>query len=138
MRLATCNRRLAAPVDDVWQLVSTAAGLERWLATSAAIDLRPGGSIRWSHDDGAVVAGEVRDVEPPTRLVFTYGWETGRFDVAPGSTLVSITLRPIDDTSTQIEIEHDGLVDEYVDAHTIGWTHFVERLADAAAVAGGG
>jgi len=68
--LAGCDRLIAAPVDVVWTLVSTADGLREWMAVDAEVDLRVGGTIRWEHDNGWVVAGTVREVTPMRRLAF--------------------------------------------------------------------
>ena len=60
MILASCDRLIAAPIDLVWSLISTPEGLAEWMAVEASVDLRVGGSIRWVHDNGWVVAGTVR------------------------------------------------------------------------------
>ena len=50
--LASCERVIAAPVDVVWSMVSTADGLNRWMSVEADVDLRVGGRITWTHDSG--------------------------------------------------------------------------------------
>ena len=129
--LAECDRLIAAPVDVVWDLVSTAAGLERWMAVEATLELRPGGTIRWIHDNGWIVAGRIVDVAPPRRLRFTYGWEKGGFPVPVGSTVVTIELDALG-PSTRVRITHAGLDRPMADRHTLGWARFVDRLASAA------
>ena len=84
MILATCDRVIAAPIDLVWSLISTPAGSTEWMAVEATVDLRVGGRIRWTHDNGWVVAGTVREVTPMRRLAYTYGWERGTFPCRPG------------------------------------------------------
>ncbi|MCY4095012.1 MAG: hypothetical protein OXG05_07785 [Gammaproteobacteria bacterium] len=40
-------RRLDAPIDDVWGLVSTLEGLKKWwIVPPIALELRPGGIFR--------------------------------------------------------------------------------------------
>jgi hypothetical protein len=73
MRIAACDRTIAAPVDVVWRLLTTVDGLNRWMSVEAEVDLRVGGVIRWRHEEGHTVAGEIRDVVPMRRLVLTYG-----------------------------------------------------------------
>ena len=133
MILATCERIIAAPLDLVWELVSTAEGLGRWMAVEATVELRPGGAIRWVHDNGWVVAGEIREVVPPTRLVFSYGWERGGFPVPVGSSDVTIELTPEPSGVTRFSVRHRGLPsEEEAERHTGGWALFADRLVVAA------
>lgn len=81
MKLATCERVIAAPVDVVWRLISTADGLTEWMCEEASVDLREGGTITWRHDNGWVVAGKFREIVPMRRLAYTYGWAQGGFPV---------------------------------------------------------
>jgi len=128
MILASCDRTIAAPVDVVWALVSSAAGLNEWMSVEAVIDLTPGGVIRWEHENGAVVAGEVREVVPMRRLVFTYGWESGGFPVPVGSSEVTIELDGLGE-STAVRVRHVGLPPDMAEQHTVGWNMFIDRLA---------
>ncbi len=126
--LASCDRTIAAPVDVVWSLLSTADGLNQWMSVEAEVDLRRGGTIRWTHDSGWIVAGELRDVVPMRRLVFTYGWERGGFPVPVGSSVVTIELTARG-CETDLRVRHDGLTAAMAQQHTGGWEMFVERLA---------
>ena len=131
MKLASCDRTIAAGVDVVWDLVSTADGLRRWMAVEAEVELVRGGRITWRHDNGWVVAGEVVEVVPTRRLVFTYGWAEGGFPVPVGSSVVTIELEP-EGPGTLVRVRHEGLTPEMAEQHTVGWTMFVDRLAVAA------
>ena len=131
MRLATCDRTIAAPVDIVWSLLSSSQGLAAWMAVEAEVDLRVGGVIRWQHDNGWIVAGEFIEIVHMRRLVFTYGWASGGFPVPVGSSVVTIELRARGG-STDVSIRHAGLTDEMADQHDHGWGLFIERLAAVA------
>lgn len=131
MILAECDRVIAAPVDVVWDLLTTAAGLNEWMSVDATVDLEPGGTIRWRHENGHVVAGEVREVVPMRRFVFSYGWETDFLPVAPGSTVVTIELDAGPD-ATRVSVRHAGLTTELAEQHSAGWTHFIDLLAERA------
>ena len=128
MILAECDRTIAAPVDVVWRLLTTADGLGEWMAADASVDLRPGGAITWRHENGHVVEGEVREVAPMRRFVFTYGWATDFLPVPPGSTLVTIEL-DAGPTHTTVSVRHAGLDEAMAAQHTEGWTYFIEQLA---------
>lgn len=129
--IASCDRLIEAPVDLVWGLVSTPAGLNEWMSVEASVDLQPGGAIRWVHDNGWVVAGTIREVVPMRRLVFTFGWERGGFPVPLESSVVTIELGARG-AVTELSVRHDGLTDEMATQHTGGWAMFVERLVERA------
>ncbi|MCP3935803.1 MAG: SRPBCC domain-containing protein [Actinomycetia bacterium] len=131
MMIAAVDRLIPAPVDIVWNLISTSEGLLEWMAVEAEVDLNPGGAIRWTHENDAVVAGSVVEVVPMRRLVLTYGWESGGFPIEPGSTTVTIELESRGG-ATMVTVRHEGLDDEMAKAHTEGWTHFVGRLCERA------
>jgi uncharacterized protein YndB with AHSA1/START domain len=131
MNIVSCDRTISAPIDIVWSLLSTADGLTEWMAVEAVVDLEPGGTIRWVHEDGSVVAGEVLEVVPLRRLVFTYGWESGGLPVPVGSTTVKIELEAIGE-STLVKLRHEGLTPEMAERHSIGWNMFIDRLVERA------
>jgi uncharacterized protein YndB with AHSA1/START domain len=132
IRLAEAAIEIAAEPGVVFDLFSTEVGLCRWMADEASVDLRPGGAWRWVHDNGNACSGEYLDVDPPSRLAFTYGWENGEFaDVAPGSTRVDVTFEPFDG-GTRVVVEHAQLVGDRIAQHQQGWTHFLGRLAATA------
>ena len=118
------TRTVAAPLDAVFDLFTTAEGLCEWLAVRAEVDARIGGSIRWTHANGDVVAGTFVVLERPHRVVFTYGWEHGGYDVAVGSSEVEVTFTPLGE-ATQLTLVHRGLPDALIDIHTRGWAHFL-------------
>ena len=77
---------------------------------------------------GDRVRGEYLTVEPPTRVVFTWGFE-GSSDLPPGASTVEITLRA-DGDGTIVRLRHERLPsDESRQQHAIGWQHYLERLA---------
>lgn len=131
MILAACDRMIAAPVDVVWSLFTTAEGLNEWMSVEASVDLRPGGEIRWTHENGNVVSGEVRAVVPMRRFEFSYGWQSGPFAIEPGSTVVAVEFEVAADV-TRVSVRHSGLDAEMAERHTEGWTMFIGRLAAVA------
>ena len=57
--------------------------------------------------DGIEARGEFVELDPPHRLVFTWGWQDNPV-VPPGSTTVEVTLQAIDD-GTLVRLVHRGL-----------------------------
>ena len=72
--------------------------------------------------------GRYLDLQPPRRLVFSYGWEDDLMGVPPESTLVEIDLRTHPD-GTMLTLTHRLLPDQAAEQHWLGWDHFLRRLA---------
>jgi uncharacterized protein YndB with AHSA1/START domain len=130
MRLATHELTIDAPAAVVWELLTSAEGLVRWVGPEAVADPRAGGELRWMHPDGSTVVGRFVELVPHRRVVFTYGWEDGRLGVPPESTRVEIELTERDGATT-LRLEHHGLPPEAVEQHEHGWAYFLGRLAGA-------
>lgn len=120
---------IAAPIDVVFDLITTAEGLEEWMAVEASSVLERGGLLRWRHENGAVMRGRFVEIQRPTRVVFTYGWETGGPPwVPPESTEVTIELRELAG-GTHLHLVHRQLTPASADEHRHGWSWFLGRLA---------
>ena len=105
--------------------------LTRWQADEADVDVRPGGHLVWRLSPENVARGEYVAVEPPHRVVFTFGWE-GNQGVPPGSSTVEVTLEPEGD-GTRVRLRHTDLPDDDARVnHGVGWAHYLARLEIAA------
>jgi uncharacterized protein YndB with AHSA1/START domain len=126
-RVVLVTRRIPAPPEEVFPFLTDAAKYTRWKGIEAELDPRPGGVYRVQMSAGSAVLGEFVEVEPPSRVVFTWGWE-GNADVPPGSTIVEITLEA-DGDDTVATLRHSGLPDEHeAQEHAQGWEHYLSRL----------
>jgi uncharacterized protein YndB with AHSA1/START domain len=98
------------------------------MGVGAELDPRPGGRYRIDVDGEHVAVGEYREVDPPRRVLMTWGWE-GHVAVPPGSTLVEITLTP-DGQGTVLRLRHTGLQTyEERQTHRGGWSLYTGKLA---------
>jgi uncharacterized protein YndB with AHSA1/START domain len=77
------ERRLRHPVDAVWRAITERDQLRRWFPSTIEGDLEAGAALRFTHEDGIAWEGEVRDVEPPTRLAFMWGEDLLEFELQP-------------------------------------------------------
>jgi uncharacterized protein YndB with AHSA1/START domain len=127
VRLASHEVEIAAPAEVVWQHLTSAAGLVRWVGPDAVADPVPGGELRWTHPDGSTVVGRFVELVPHRRIVFSYGWEDGKLGVPPESTTVEIDLLEADGITT-LRLVHRGLPPEAVADHERGWEYFLGRL----------
>jgi uncharacterized protein YndB with AHSA1/START domain len=103
-----------------------------WVAGEIKIDLCIGGtySIAMSRGGaasaGVSVSGQVLEVRPSERLVYTWRWE-GAFAEMP-ETLVILELRGSDD-ETLLTLHHDNFVDPGLrQQHRSGWMAACDRL----------
>jgi uncharacterized protein YndB with AHSA1/START domain len=119
--------RLDAPPEEVFRFLTEPARYVRWQGMAAELDPRPGGTYRVWMDPDTVASGEYVEVEPPRRVVFTWGW-VGNAGVPPGSTTVEVTLSP-DGDGTILSLVHRGLPDgEAAALHEEGWRLYTGRL----------
>jgi uncharacterized protein YndB with AHSA1/START domain len=100
--------------------------LVRWLGSWVDVDPQPGGVF--AADLGQIpVRGSYVSVDPPHRVVFTWGI-AGNQELPAGSSTVEIVLRPEGD-ATLVELTHRDLpVDRHAD-HRQGWTNLLGVLA---------
>jgi uncharacterized protein YndB with AHSA1/START domain len=129
---------IAAGPETVWEFLVDPEKAVRWMGQTASLEPRPGGLYRVEVIPGATARGEFVEVDPPRRLVHTFGWEPGEDGpnaVPSGSSTVEIELVP-EGEGTILRFRHYDLPSaETVQSHAHGWDHYLERLA---AVAGGG
>lgn len=124
---------IAASPETVWELLTNEDEAVRWMGQSATFDLRPGGTYRVEVIPGNIAQGEFLEIDPPSRLVYTWGWEPGsQSPVTPGSSTIEFELTP-DGDGTRLRFRHSGLPnDEAAVSHGHGWDHYLDRLSVAA------
>ena len=126
---------IEARPEIVFRFLTERDYLLRWQSVDAALDLRPEGEYRIHLNGGDTVTGRFIEVIPPSRLVYTWGWETGGVPgVGPGSSRVDITLTP-DGAGTRLRLVHSGLPSDrdVVSSRGDGWSYYLMRLADVVA-----
>lgn len=121
---------IEAPPDVVFEHLVTTDGMVSWMGQHAELDPRPDGTF--SVDiNGAPVRGRYLEVDPPHRVVVS--WGVAGSDVhPPGSSRVEFTLVPVGD-GTRLDLLHSGLPEEHSPGYARGWVHFFGRLQVAAA-----
>ena len=99
-----------------------------WETTEAEVDLRVGGAVRVvmrnPHEDVEYGGGGTyTEIEPPTRLAFTWLW-----DGNPTRQLIELDFEEIDGATT-VRFTHSGLWDEEaVRSHEGGWGRRFDNL----------
>ena len=128
---------LPVPVEQAFGMFTDPRQLIRWIGISADLEPRPGGRFRFEVVPGQFCEGQYVVVDPPGRLVFTWGWTDPGFGLPPGTSRVEVTLtRSGDDgRGTWLRLVHTGLAGGLGLLHEDGWSQFLARLA---AVTSGG
>jgi uncharacterized protein YndB with AHSA1/START domain len=125
--------RIAAPPETVWKFWIEPQRLAEWWATDAEVEAEPGGLFRVVMGEGPVMRGTFLELDPPRRLVFTFGWEGGppAGPLPPGSTRVEVTLTP-QEGGTLLLLRHFDMPVHHAPDHQHGWSYLVgDRLVAA-------
>jgi uncharacterized protein YndB with AHSA1/START domain len=127
--------QIDASPETVFGFFTEPDKITRWLAESATVDPRPGGINHQTHPGGDenpsgpyYMRGEFVEVTPPSRVVFSWGFENGDVDVKPGESTVEVTLEP-SRGGTLLRLVHRDLPASEIASHTEGWTELLARLA---------
>jgi len=72
--------------------------------------------------------GEYVELDPPHRLVLTWGWTDPIMELPPGGSVVEVTLTEVA-AGTRLRLTHTGLPGAARPLHDDGWTRFLARLA---------
>jgi uncharacterized protein YndB with AHSA1/START domain len=129
--------RIEASPATVFEFFVDPEKMIRWMGSRAELDPRPGGIYRVEINEQVIARGEYIEIEPPGRVVVTFGWEgqeagSGEHSVPPGSSRVEVSLEP-DGDGTLVRLRHLGLPEQALEIHGHGWDLYLSRLAEAAA-----
>jgi uncharacterized protein YndB with AHSA1/START domain len=128
------RREIAAPASDLFDAWLDAQSLGSWFRpfgtreTRAETDPRVGGTFRIvtvDDETSTVHTGTYREIDRPSRLVFTWSSPVTRFR----DSIVTVTFQPSSNNSTVVEIHQVGLPDEEARAsHHQGWSDVLREL----------
>jgi uncharacterized protein YndB with AHSA1/START domain len=112
------------------QLLAQWFGPKGYTATRVEVDLRVGGSYRIElqppDGDAFSLGGDFREVDPPTRLVYTFRYD----DPDPDDRETTVTFA-LDDlgTSTRVVVEQGSFATHArLALHQDGWSDTLDRL----------
>jgi uncharacterized protein YndB with AHSA1/START domain len=124
--------RVRARPETVFSFWTDPSKMARWMGREVRLDPRPGGELRIDYNGSDIARGAFVEVDPPRRIVLTWGWEAPGDPTPPGASTVDVEFVP-DGDGTIVRLRHSGLATEAIDGHAEGWDHFLERLAEAVA-----
>jgi uncharacterized protein YndB with AHSA1/START domain len=127
---------IEARPETVWEFLVDPDRATAWMGQKAAFEPHPGGLYRVEVIPGHTARGEFVELDPPRRLVHSWGWEESEGEpnpVPPGSSTIEIELIP-DGEGTRLRFVHRDLPSaEAAESHRHGWDYYLERLTIAAA-----
>jgi uncharacterized protein YndB with AHSA1/START domain len=135
------ERRIAARPETVFSYFTDPVKFCKWQGVDAELDARPGGTFRVTVTGRSrvVARGTYVEVEPPNRVVFTWGWEQidglpeGMAGLLPGTSTVEIDL-VADGDATLLRLRQSELrTDPEREVHIQGWEQTLDRLVIVAA-----
>jgi len=103
-----------------------------WWGAGSAIDARPGGALRIRYPNGVEVEGEVLEIAPPRRIVFTYGFVSGD-PIPAGGSRVTVELSDAGGGATRLELVHELADAAARDHHVQGWRYQLSLFANVVA-----
>lgn len=135
---------LEATRDRVFEALTDPAALVRWWGPSGfttpqiELDLRVGGRYRFSMQppEGELfhLAGEFLEIEPPSRLAYSFRWEEP--DPDDRDTVVTLSLHAVGDR-TEVALSQGGFATEArLALHRDGWTDSFAKLRELIATGG--
>jgi uncharacterized protein YndB with AHSA1/START domain len=79
------ERRLAHPVERVWQAVTDPDELKHWFPARLEGERKPGADIRFTFDDHDIdmTEGRIVEFEPPRLFAYTWGESMLRWELVP-------------------------------------------------------
>ena len=110
---------IQAPRDIVFSYFTDSGRWARWWGEGSTIDARVGGAVRMVHPGNIQVAGEILEIDPPSRLVFTYGYVSGK-PMPVGASLVTLQLED-DRQGTRLRLSHAFADEQVRDEMVQGW-----------------
>ncbi|MEV0645069.1 SRPBCC family protein [Phytomonospora sp. NPDC050363] len=90
----TREARVDAPVDRVWDVLTSPEHIAGWFGDSASVELRPGGEMALGWAAYGDFRAVVTKVEAPRNFAFRWAAEPDVDPMQGNSTLVEFTLSP--------------------------------------------
>ena len=119
---------IQATRETVFRFFTDSARWAKWWGAGSSIEAHPGGKVLIRNPGGIEVLGEVLEVLPPERIVFTYGFATGK-PIPAGSSRVTISLEPCE-AGTRLHLLHEFPEAAVRDEHVQGWRFQLSLFAN--------
>ncbi|HET6686995.1 MAG TPA: SRPBCC domain-containing protein [Jiangellaceae bacterium] len=129
---------LDAPRERIFRTLTEPAELRKWwgphgfTTPETELDLTVGGGYRFTMQppDGDLfhLSGEFLEIDPPSRLVYTFRWEEP--DPDDRETVVAMSLQPVGDATKVSLSQGEFATEARIALHRSGWTDSFEKLRE--------
>jgi uncharacterized protein YndB with AHSA1/START domain len=127
-----------SPRQRIFKLLTEPAELAKWwgphgfTTPEVELDLSVGGRYRLTmqppEGEAFHLSGEFIEIDPPTRLVYTFRWDEP--DPDDRETVVVLSLAAVGD-ATEVSLSHgEFATDERLALHRSGWADSLEKLGE--------
>ena len=122
---------IQAPPETVFRFFQDTTRWAKWWGAGSTVDPKVGGDVYIKHPGNVESGGRILEIDPPKKLVFTYGFASG--DPFPvGGSRVTIELAP-QRGATRLTLTHDLPDEKSRDSHIQGWRFQLSLFANAVA-----
>jgi uncharacterized protein YndB with AHSA1/START domain len=122
---------IRAPREGVFRYFTDSRRFAAWWGAGSTIDPRPGGRVVIRFPGAVEAGGEVLEIDPPARIVFSYGFASGQ-PIPLGASRVTIELEEVAG-GTRLELRHELDVEAVRDEHVQGWRYQLAVFANVVA-----
>jgi uncharacterized protein YndB with AHSA1/START domain len=111
---------IAARPATVFEFFQDSARWASWWGAGSTIEPRKGGKVYVRYPNAVEASGEVLEIIPPERIVFTYGYHTADSPVPAGNSRVRIELAG-EASGTRLTLTHELPTEASRNEHVQGW-----------------
>ena len=120
-----------ATPETVFRYFTDSPRFAKWWGAGSTIDPKVGGKVHIVHPGAVESAGEIIEIKAPRRIVFTFGFVSGK-PIPVGSSRVTIDLKP-DPNGTRLQLKHELADKATRDEHVQGWRFQLSLFANIVA-----
>lgn len=114
--------------DVVFRFFTDSTRFAAWWGAGSTIDPRPGGKVYIKHPGDIESLGEVLEIQAPRRLVFTYGFASGK-PIPAGGSRVTIELES-ERAGTRLRLRHEMADQAGHEDYVQGWRFQLSLFAN--------
>jgi len=124
--------RIRARRETVFAYFTDSSRFAAWWGEGSRVDPRPGGEVLIRYPNGVEASGEILEIAPVERVVFTFGYLDPGKPIGPGESRVRIALDEIPE-GTLVRLRHELPTAAARDAHVPGWRYQLALFANVVA-----
>jgi uncharacterized protein YndB with AHSA1/START domain len=122
---------IGASRETVFRYFTDSARWAKWWGAGSSIEPHAGGKVYIRHPNAVEMVGQVVEIVPPDRIVFTWGHADGK-PIAPGGSRVTIVLSS-NGAATRLHLLHEFADQAVADEYVQGWRFQLALFANVVA-----